>query len=77
MAKTDAQKKREREEFEQYVRDSSDQEFKEMLEVAELQKNHPDFMNICWAGSPHNIPIPDVLSILDAETRRRKGRQNG
>lgn len=71
MDKKERQKKKERDEFEQYVKMSTDEQFTTMLEIAEMQKTHKDYLNICWAGSPHNIPMIDVLQILDTEKKRR------
>jgi len=62
---------KERDEFEQYVKRSTDEQLSVLLEIMEIQKEHPDHANRCWSGSHHNVPFLDVVHILEGERKRR------
>lgn len=73
MAKVKAPNKA-KAEFEIYVQRSSDAMLETMLEILDMQMEHPDYMNRCWSGSSHNVPIMEVVTVLNAEKKRRAGR---
>lgn len=74
--KVDKRAVKAKEEFITYVNKASDTLLSDMLWIMENQLENKDYAMRCWAGSPHNVPFVEVVTVLNDEKKKR-GQENG